>query len=414
MPLSTGQQQVALCNKRFRTVIAGRRFGKTHLAIRELAKAAREPKKNVWYISPTYRQSKQILWTKLKERLRQLRWIKTTNESELSITLVNGSVISLKGADKPDSLRGVGLDAVILDEFADISEQTWTEVLRPALADRQGTGLFIGTPKGRGNWSYQLFQRAVTEPDGEWASFQFTTVEGGNVTPEEIEQARKDLDERTFRQEFLATFETYSGAIYYNFDIKRNVRPFEFVLDARQELLVMVDFNVDPMSAVVAVRTGTGIHVIDEIIIYGSNTDELVQEIRNRYPENRITCFPDPAGSQRKSSAGGRTDITILQNAGFNMKFRRSHPAVKDRINSVNSLLLNSAGDVRLLIDPKCKRLIEGLTKQCYKEGTQIPDKNSGWDHENDALGYGVEYLFPITRHQEVEDEPQYFSVRTH
>jgi hypothetical protein len=159
-----------------------------------------------------------------------------------------------------------------------------------------------------------------------------------------------------------------------------------------------VDFNVSPISGAVAVQTKTGIHIIDEIVIYGSNTDEFVQEVKTRYPQHMITAFPDPSGIQRKSSAGGRTDITILQQAGFQVKYRTSHPLRRDRINAVNSLLLNLAGARRLTIDPKCKKVIECLEKQVYKEGTQVPDKDQGFDHLNDAIGYGCEFLYPIRR----------------
>ena len=154
------------------------------------------------------------------------------------------------------------------------------------------------------------------------------------------------------------------------------------------------------MATLVAVQTMTGLHVIDEICLYSSNTDEMVQEVRNRYPTQHITCFPDPAGVQRKTSAGGRTDISILQNAGWNVKFKPRHPLVRDRVNAVNSLLLNSNGDSRLLIDPKCKELIKCLTRFSYKEGTLIPDKNGTKDYSHfpDALGYGVDYMFPVTR----------------
>jgi hypothetical protein len=150
------------------------------------------------------------------------------------------------------------------------------------------------------------------------------------------------------------------------------------------------------MSAVVAVKLGNQLQVIDEIKIYGSNTDELVDEIKTRFPQNSITVFPDPAGSARKTSAGGRTDHTILRAAGFQVKAPHSHNAVRDGINAVNAKLRSSTGETTLYIDPKCKYVIECLEKQTYKEGTSQPDKTSGFDHMNDALRYMIDYLFPI------------------
>ena len=395
MPLSKAQNTVALDTTRFRVVVAGRRFGKTFLSIRELCYHAKEPNKDVWYLAPTYKMARGIVWKKLKNKLSDLNWIQKTNETELSIILRNGSTITLKGADNYDSLRGVGLDFIVLDEFADISPDAWYEVLRPTLSDKQGRALFIGTPKGIGNWAYEIYQNTLEDPE-HWASYSFTTIEGGNVLEEEIESARRDLDERTFRQEYLATFETFSGRIYYAFDRAHNVRKYEG--NTPDVIYVGMDFNIDPMSAVVAVRSGDTLHIIDEVRLFSSNTKEMVDEIKQRFPKSKVWVYPDPAGSQRKTSAGGMTDITILQNAGFVVKAPRAHTPVRDRINAVNSRLCDSTGIRRLFIDAKCKYTIEGLERQTYREGSSQPDKDSGYDHMNDAVGYMIDYLFPVRR----------------
>jgi hypothetical protein len=401
MALSKPQETIANCPTRFITVVAGRRFGKTHLSIRQLCFHAKDPDKEVWYVAPTYKQAKQIVWRKLKNKLNDLRWSAKVNESELTIILKNGSVISLKGADNADSLRGVGLDYLVMDEFADIDPEAWYEVLRPTLADKQGGALFIGTPKGLGNWAHDLFNMPMDQPD-QWSSFQYTTIEGGNVKPEEIEAARKDLDERTFRQEFMATFETYAGRIYYAFERKNNVKE---LTDYKTDVIYIgIDFNIDPMSAVLATRMGDTLYVFDEIRMFSSNTAELVAEIQARYPKSRIWAYPDPASRQRKTSAGGATDLTILQNAQFIVKCPTSHTPVRDRINAVNSRLCDSTGIRHLYIHPRCKYTIEGLERQTYKEGTTQPDKESGYDHQMDALGYLVDYMFPVRR--EVTPQP--------
>jgi hypothetical protein len=335
-----------------------------------------------------------ITWKKLRNKLNDLKWAKKINETELSIELKNGSTISLKGADNYDSLRGIGLDFLVIDEFADVDAEAWYETLRPTLADKQGGALFIGTPKGM-NWAHDLYTMFEDYPD-EWASFQYTTIEGGNVKSEEVEAARRSLDERTFRQEFEATFETFSGRVFYAFDRKHNLLQYT-PPDAQPELHIGMDFNVDNNSCVIAVRpNSTVLHVIDEIKLMGSNTDEMVQEIRNRYPQHRVTVYPDPAGSQRKTSAGGRTDHTILRAAGFTVKAPHGHNAIRDGVNAVNAKLRNSAGITSLFFDARCKYAIECLEKHTYKEGTSIPSKDEGWDHMNDALRYMVDYLFPI------------------
>ena len=405
MILSEKQQTISANPARFRVAVCGRRFGKTYLAMNEVAKVARYSDRRVFLVYPSYRQAKQVIWEPFKRRMQDLRWLEKYNESDLTLILRNGSRISLRGADNPDSLRGVGLDFVCMDEFAMIDEKAWTEVLRPTLSDRSGSALFISTPMGTSNWAYDLFQRGLDPTQTQWASFQYTTLDGGNVSEEEIEQARRDLSDRQFRQEYEATFETYSGRIYYNFDRTRNLRKFES--EVPREILVFADFNVNPISAAIAVETGHGIHIIDEIVIYGSNTDELVQEIRNRYPTQSVRVYPDPAGVQRKTSAGGRTDITILENARFRVFYHRTHPAVRDRINAVNAALLSADETVSLWIDPRCRTVIECLEKQLYKTGTQIPDKDGGHDHMNDAIGYGIEYLKPVRREREPVAQPR-------
>src|SRR6266851_9128593 len=194
--LKPRQWEVFTCDKRFRGVAAGRRGGKTFLALTELIQAAWGPGRMAWYVAPTYRQAKRVAWKMLKNLTRPY-WASPPNETDLSIELTVGGIIALRGADNYDSLRGNGLDFVVLDEYASMAPEAWTEVLRPSLADKQGRALFIGTPRGL-NHFYDLFQNAGGQPD--WAAFQFTTEQGGNVAREELEGAACELDERTYRQ----------------------------------------------------------------------------------------------------------------------------------------------------------------------------------------------------------------------
>ena len=390
MQLTKPQSEIFCSPSRFRAVVAGRRFGKTFLSTGEILRAAiGGSNRNCWYVAPTYGAAKEIAWDMLIQTIPE-EYIAKTNETSLTIRLINGSVISLKGAEKPNNLRGRALDFVVLDEFADMRPEAWHEVLRPSLSDRQGHALFIGTPKGR-NHFYDLWATGLDGADG-WDSFQYTTLQGGNVPEKEIEQARSDLDERTFNQEYCAEFVTYSGLIYYAFSRELSVINVD---DNDGTLHIGMDFNLDPMSAVICLRHGQDLLAIDEIVMYGSNTDEMVAEIKDRYPNRHCIIYPDPASRQRKTSAGGRTDLSILQNAGFSVKAKKAHPLVRDRINAVNSRLLSGDGDRHLFVSPKCKQTIKSLERQTYKEGTSIPNKD-GTDHMNDALGYLVEYLFPI------------------
>ena len=392
MPLTEPQKTIFDCDARFRVVVAGRRFGKTFLSMWEIAKFARYPNRKIFYIAPTYRQARQIIWEDLKQQLVQKRWAKKINESDLSIQLVNNTKIWLRSADNPDSLRGVSMDFMIMDEAAMIDPRMWQEICRPALSDKQGHGLFITTPRGM-NWIYELFNNAGHLDDYE--SFQYTTLDGGNVPQEEVEAAKRELDEKSFRQEYLATFETYAGLIYYNWDPKANVENTPPEIVDRTLLHIGMDFNVDPLVACVATVHEDQITIFDEIVINGANTFEMVEEIRRRYPNNRIYAYPDASGQARKTSSK-TTDHMIMRNGGFTLKVKGNNPPVLDRIASVNANLKSAEGDIRLHITPNCKNVIKSLSQQVYKEGTRIPEKDGKIDHMSDAVGYLVHWINPI------------------
>jgi len=338
--------------------------------------------------------AREIVWNKLKNILTDLRWVDKTNESNLTIALKNGSQIALKGAENYDSLRGRALDFLVLDETADIRQETFNEVLRPALADREGSVLFAGTPKGQGNWFYDLFSNGATQPS--WQSWQITTAQGGFVSETELTQARALLDAHTYKQEFEADFVSTTNRVFYNFD--RSTHIVEFANTLPDVLHIGQDFNYSPCTAVVFAKMGDILWAIDEIAINSSNTQEMVDEIKTRYPLKKIISYPDPSGRQNKTSAGGKTDISILENNGFVVKAPRRHDPVRDTINSVNSRLRSGTGAINILVDPKCRQLIDSMDKWSYKEGTSQPDKSAGHDHLCDCVRYITHYLYPVGR----------------
>lgn len=391
MQLTDQQRYVLNSGKRFACVVAGRRGGKSYMSIASLAQHARFPGKLCVYIAPTHQMCRQIMWKPLKHMLIERNWAKKINESNLEIELVNGSIIMLRSADNPDRLRGISISHCVIDEAADIAEETWYEVIRPALADQQGSALIISTPKGKG-WLWDLFSKFKHNAD--WLCHSYTTAEGGIVTPEEIENARQTMGEREFRQEFLAEWVDFANRIYYAFG-EHNLTTMPAPED-RTPLHIGMDFNIDPGCAVVAFQHQSGFHVFDEIEIYGTNTHEIVKEIEDRFPGRKKFVYPDASGAQRRTSANGITDHIILKNAGYQLCVGSVNPAVSDRIAAVNSAFKSMNGTIRLTIDPKCRKLIECLEKHTYKENTRQPAKDSGFDHFNDALGYLVNHQMPI------------------
>jgi hypothetical protein len=399
LDLTDPQADVFESEARFRVLVAGRRFGKTFLSAAELATAAGEKPRSVcWYIAPTYRMAKEIAWDAVKKTIPQSQLAKRPNETELSVDLINGSRIALKGADNPDSLRGLGLNFVVCDEFAMLEPELWTEVIRPALADRRGRALFVGTPMGY-NWAYDAYLKGLQPNSEGWKSWSFTTLQGWNVDADEVAAARSSMDPRVFRQEFEASFETLQGRVYDNFDR----RPFPdgnvdaSVKDTGGELLVGQDFNVNPMSSVIGVKVLDELHIIDSLQIQTSNTEEMAQEIKRRYPGRRIVMCPDPSANQRRTSAAaGVTDITILQKHGFWVDVSPHAILIPDRVNAVQAMLKDATGRRRLKIHPDAMPLIRALDGQTYKKDTSIPDKSLGLDHPVDALGYLVWQRFNL------------------
>jgi phage terminase large subunit len=409
MKLSQPQQTIANNDSRFKVVVAGRRFGKTYLSMREICYRARIPNQEIFYITTSYRAAKMILWKPLKRRLMDLRWAKKVNESELSILLKNGTTISLKGSEDPDKLRGVSLSYVVIDEAAECKlDELWGEIIRPALADQQGGALFIGTPKGKSNSFYDLYISAQEPENKDWSAHQYTTLDGGFVKQEEIDAAKQDMSERQFRQEFLATFESYENLVAWAFDRDVNIKTTDLPTDV---IHVGMDFNVNPSVCSIMVRSQDDMYAIDEILMYSSNTNEMAEEIKNRYPRSKVFVYPDPSGSQRKTSANGQTDHTILQNAGFIVKAPRKHDPVRDRINAANARLRSADTVSHAFIAKSCKYTIESLEKHSFKAGTMIPDKETGFDHMFDAWSYCLAYLFPLRRSVKPQT-PQRWTVR--
>jgi hypothetical protein len=156
------------------------------------------------YVAPTQGQARQIIWDLLMDLGRDV--ISGSHVNNMDITLINGAKIYVRGSDRPDTLRGVSLTYLVLDEVADIKAETWEKVLRAALSDRKGKALFIGTPKGR-NWFYDMYKLGSSEEDEEWKSWHFTTKDNPLIDPKEIEGAKKTLSSFAFKQEYEASFD---------------------------------------------------------------------------------------------------------------------------------------------------------------------------------------------------------------
>jgi len=402
LSLRPAQGEVFSATNRFRVLVAGRRFGKSYLACIELLKAALErPGETYFYCAPTYRMAKDIAWKTLKKIIPN-SLVRTKNETELRMELINDSTIELKGTENASALRGRSLSGVVLDEAAFMEAEVWFEVLRPALADKQGWALFISTPEGTASWFYDLWCYVDEDTTGDWKRWCFTTIQGGNVPTEEVEAARAQLDPRTFRQEFEASFENLSGLVAISFsdaNIDKDIRDLPIL-----PLLLGVDFNVDPMSGICAVKKGNELWVFDEIIMTGGATTwDFTEEVINRYGlERRIVACPDPTGGARKTAGIGATDHSILRKSGFSVSSPRNPWKIRDKITAVNTALYDANGIRRCKIHPRCRELIKSLRTLTYTPGTSLPNKNLGVDHAFDAFGYLCLQTFNLAKPENI------------
>ena len=206
------QQDVWNDKTRFKIVAAGRRTGKSRLAAWMLIVNALESERgHVFYVAPTQGQARDIMWQTLLELGHPV--ITSSHINNLQIKLINGATISLKGSDRPETMRGVSLKFLVMDEYADMKPEVFEQILRPALADQKGTALFIGTPMGR-NHFYELYKYAELDDDPTYKSWHFTSYDNPLLDPEEIDVAKKSMSSYAFRQEFMASFEARGSEMF--------------------------------------------------------------------------------------------------------------------------------------------------------------------------------------------------------
>ena len=206
------QQEVFNDTTRFKVIAAGRRTGKSRLAAWMLIiRGLQADRGHVFYVAPTQGQARDIMWQVLMELGHSV--IASSHVNNLQIKLVNGATIALKGADRPETMRGVSLRFLVMDEYADMKPEVWEQILRPALADQKGDALFIGTPMGR-NHFYELYTYACMSEDESFKGYHFTSYDNPLLDEEEINAAKQSMSAFSFRQEFMASFEAQDSELF--------------------------------------------------------------------------------------------------------------------------------------------------------------------------------------------------------
>lgn len=383
------QKKLIQDKKRFKVILCGRRFGKTTYSVNTLVKhALLKQKGEYFYIAPTYKQAKMIAWKMLLESVQKLpkELVHKINESELYVIIGNNSRIDIKGADNPDSLRGVGLDGVVLDEYADMKPNVFQEIIRPALTDKKGFAIFIGTPKGF-NHFYDIYSYA--EQDEKWSAYRFTTYDNPLIDPEEIEEARKAITEDRFAQEYMADFRKMEGLVYKEFDRSKHIYIEE--VPRTNVVLGAIDFGYTNPTAVLRIVQDNDNHywVTGEWYRTGKTNEEIIEYVKSQ-DFNKV--YPDPAEPDR---------IEEMNRAGLNIQ--EVSKDISKGVDSVRNLFKQD----RIHIHKSCTNLISELESYRYPE--KRDDKNPDEkpikenDHALDALRYALYMQEPVV--DEIEED---------
>ena len=309
-------------SQRWSILVCHRRFGKTVGSINDIvAKALYNDliRPRYAYVAPYYSQAKQVAWDYLKYYTEGMR-VGKPRESELSVELINGAVIRLYGADNPDALRGIYLDGVLLDEPAQMHPRVWTEVLRPTLSDRRGWATFIGTPKGH-NFFFDIWQRAKTDPDN-WFTLMAPASLTGILPKEELSDAKKEMSENEFAQEYECDFDAAIEGAYYGKEMKdaeKEGRIGDFKFNPSYRVLTAWDIGFDDETVIwLAQHYGNKIYLFDlmdghhEFIEHYMDNLTLMQPYANYQYQRHI--LPHDAKQRTSSSSDGSVMSRFMQN----------------------------------------------------------------------------------------------------
>ncbi len=379
--------------------------------------------------APTRDQAKRIYWDDLKALTPPEALASRPSETELMIEFITGAQLWVVGMDKPERIEGQPWDGGVLDEYANMKENAWGANVRPALSDRMGWCDLIGVPEGRNHY-YEVDKKAIAEMKSlgvrsEWGHFSWPS---SDILPaSEIEAAKRDLDPLTFAQEYDASFVNFEGRAYYPFNDDEHATPL--IYNPLAPLIFAFDFNVEPGVAaviqeqllphqyerdkngrIVLDRPLTGTGVIGEVHIpRNSNTPAVCRKLILDWGKHKgpVRCYGDATGGNRGSAkvSGSDWDLIkaeLLPAFGERLSFRvkPANPRERARVNAVNSRLKTISGEIRLMVDPKkapnVVKDFEGVTLLKGGSGEIDKKKSPNLSHVSDAIGYYVEYEFPV------------------
>ena len=400
---------------RFPLVPAGRRSGKTERAKRFLVKTANKHVGQYFAAAPTHPQAKKIYWQDLLELTLSSTHTKRPNISELIIYMNNGSEIHVIGLDKPQRIEGIPWAGGLIDEFADIKADAWEANIYPALntvnptrPDYLAWCWLLGVPDGLNHY-YDLCEKAKAGLDKNFQVFHWKSSE--ILPPEDIALMKSIMSERQFKQEWEASFETAGGRIYENYGQDNHT---DEIIKTHEQLHWMHDQNYTPLSSSVGVVRDEALYLLDEVVLISAVSKQSALEFVEKFKthENKkVMIYGDPAGraGEKHGHMSDYNDIEqVLSDSGwqFERRVKLAHPAIKDRQNAVRAKIRTADGKVSLYVNPKTAEWThKGLATVQLQEGSTFQeDQKNKYQHITTAVGYCVDYLWPVS------EQPMYYS----
>lgn len=417
-PLLDHPVQLELINSdvRFPLVPAGRRSGKTERAKRHLVKKANEHQGLYFAAAPTHDQAKKIWWNDLKELSFSVLHERKPSETDRIIFLPNGSEIHVVGLDKPERIEGTPWAGGMIDEYANTKAKAWHENVLPALntVDPRRDGYLawcwlLGVPDGLNHY-YDLCEQANNGISKDYKVFTWFSADIlDQLHPGLLDEQKKIMSPRQYRQEYEASFESATGRIYEDYG-KHNKTDGK--IESHEQLLWMHDFNFTPLSSAVGVvRNSNELYLLDEIVLESAVARQSAMEFVEKYKSHdnkKLLLYGDPAGRAGEKH-GHISDYVameqVLKEHGWKVQrqVRNKAPAIADRQNAVRAKINNANGETSLFVNPHTAKYCDkGLATAQLMEGSTYQEKVTDYQHITTAIGYCVEHRWPIRHIQDV------------
>lgn len=413
-----GQQEIAEAslNYRYMVIRAGRRFGKSSLALNIVLREALYNPGRYWIIAPEYTQAKSIYWRDLVAEYIPRELIIKKNDNELILEIMSmvpgkNSIIEFKGSDREDKLRGAGLKGVVLDEYAFQKETVWDKIVGPMLVQTNGWAIFITTPNGVANHFKKFWDDAValeSEGSPDWKTFHFTSYDNPTIKRENLDAERARLTEEFFTQEYLAEFAKFTGLIYTGFNDRLHVQDFE--IDEGWSFYRAIDFGATDPNAVsfFGVDRDGVVYIYDELYINEIYTSELAELIKQKSAHRYfVATYADSAAKQSILDLGtyGIHAIPVKKNEASKETSNKSW--IIAGINRVHQALKEN----KIVVHPRCKATIKEFMSYSWRkdrlgEAVNIPED------KNNHLMDEIRYFFMMYQGGQEEDAPKSYLQR--